>query len=89
MWDEGDARDGSSDPQDEFEERTLTDVVQPYSLRLRAFAGMDPSLDFFVQALSDAELDNFDLTWMLIRSNVPTILGFQQGHEEEVMVPDA
>ncbi len=69
-----DARDESSDPRDEFDEDTLSDVILPYLQSLRTFAGPDPSLDLFVHALSTVGLDNLNLAWMLIRSNLPTIL---------------
>jgi hypothetical protein len=77
-----------SDPRDEFDDGILMNVIQP-CLSVSAFAGADPSLDVFVEALSTVQLDNIDLTWMLIRRYVPTILGFQQGNAQEAMAPNA
>jgi hypothetical protein len=86
-----DARDGSSDPQDEFDERILVEVIQPYFRRLphvRAFGKCrGPE---YAQALARAlyKVDESPaLTWMLIRSNIPAILGMGEENEED-MVPD-
>jgi hypothetical protein len=78
------------DARDEFDGRTLSHVILPY-LRVSTFARTDPSLGLFARALSIVlkEFDNFQLTWMLIHSNVPTILGSRQGNEQEAVVPNA
>jgi hypothetical protein len=73
-------RFGATDPHDEFDERILADVIQPYFRRLphvRAFGKYrSPGYaQVLARALSKVD-DNPALLGMLIRSNIPTILGF-------------
>jgi hypothetical protein len=79
-----DARDGISDPQDEFDddELTLLDVILPY-LRVSSLARTDPRLGLYARALSIV----IDL--MLVHSNTPTISLWWQGNEQEAVVPNA
>jgi hypothetical protein len=76
---------------DEFDERILVDVIQPYFRRLphvRAFGKCrGPE---YAQALARAlyKVDESPaLIWILIRSNIPAILGLAEENEED-MVPD-
>jgi hypothetical protein len=69
-----DARGGSSDPQDEFEfDERTLSDVILPCLRVRALAGTGPTLDLFVALRT-------------VHTSMP---GFQQGNEEEDMVPNA
>jgi hypothetical protein len=79
---------------DGFDERILVDVIQPYFRHLphaRAFGRqLRGPIYAKVLALASNKVDDSPtLTWMLIRGNVPTILGLQEGNDEAAMVPDA
>jgi hypothetical protein len=71
---------GATDPHDEFDERILSDVIQPYCRRIRhvrAF-GKYRGLRYrqvLARALYKVD-DSPALLAMLIRSNIPAILGF-------------
>jgi hypothetical protein len=69
-------------PDDEFDERILVDVIQPYFRRLRhvrAFGNYHGPL--YAQAIARA-LHNVNdspaLVWMLIRNNMSTIMGIEE-----------
>jgi hypothetical protein len=66
---------------DEFDERILLDVIQPYFRRLRhvrAFGNYHGPLydQVLARALYNVN-DSPALVWMLIRNNISTILGFE------------
>jgi hypothetical protein len=79
---------------DAFDECILAAVIQPYFRHLphvRAFCRQHGGPTYAkVLALALKKVnDSPALTWMLIRGNIPTILGLQEGNEDEAMVPDA
>jgi hypothetical protein len=74
-----------------FDERILVDVIQPYFRHLphvRAFGRQNGS-PYYAQVLPRA-LNKVDdsptLVWMIVRGNIPTILGLQEGNEEDVVL---
>jgi hypothetical protein len=75
---------------DEFDERILVDVIQPYFRRLphvRAFGKYrGPEYARVLARALYKVNDSPALTWMLIRSNIPALLGL--GGNELGMVPD-
>jgi hypothetical protein len=83
-----DALSWSRLPHDEFDERLLSDVIQPYFRHLphvRAFAGPYRA-QVFVEVLCKVD-GSPALAWMLIRNNIPAILGEGEENEQD-MVPD-
>jgi hypothetical protein len=80
MLQELETRTFASHPHDEFDERFLS-VIQPF-LHIRASAGKYPGPEharLFARALRTVQLGNPELAWMLMRSNLPTILEFSKG----------
>jgi hypothetical protein len=79
MLQELETRTVESYADDEFDERILS-IIQPF-LHVRAFAGKqtDPKhARLFARALCKVKLVSPELTWMLIRSHLPTILEFSK-----------
>jgi hypothetical protein len=79
MLQELETRTLASHTDDEFDERILS-VIQPF-LHVRAFAGTYPGPEharLFARALRKVQLVSPELTWMLIRSYLPTILEFSK-----------
>jgi hypothetical protein len=71
-----------SNPNDEFDERILADVIQPYFRRLRhvrAFGNYHGPLYDQVLARALYKVDNSPaLVWMLIRNNMSIVLEFEE-----------
>jgi hypothetical protein len=67
---------------DEFDERILSDVIQPYFRRLphvRAFGNYrGPGYDQLLAPALSKVHDSPALVWTLIRSSIPTILGSRE-----------
>jgi hypothetical protein len=73
----------------EFDERILVDVIQPY------FRHLPQVRDFvlhrgpgYAEVLAPALYkvkDSPTLVWMLIRSNIPTILGVEEDNYEDMV----
>jgi hypothetical protein len=90
-------RDVGHSGNDEFDERILADVIQPYFRHLEHVRALgqnrvqnDGPNYAKVLALALNKVDDSPaLTWMLIRGNIPTILGLEEGNEEEAIVMDA
>jgi hypothetical protein len=71
---------------DEFDERILSEVIQPYFRRLphvRAFGNYrGPGYDQLLAPALSKVYDSPALVWMLIRSSIPAILGSGEVNKE-------